>query len=192
MSRTLPRRSRPGTAPRSACPQAFDPSLAGVPADPDGDFRSDLISAIPDLRGFAMSLCGNAATSDDLVQETLLRAWANARLFRPGTNMVAWLCTILRNQFYTAMRRRMREIEDAHGEYAGQLEEPASQEGVVELKRLCATLISMPEAQQQALLMVGAKGYTYQEAAERLGCRIGTIKSRVSRARGRLIDPRDP
>ncbi len=159
---------------------------------PDGAFRSDLLAAIPGLRAFAMSLCGDGATSDDLVQETLLRAWANGRLFRPGTNMAAWLCTILRNQFYTAMRRRMREVEDADGEYARQVSDPAAQEGVATLKGLCVTLASLPGAQREALLLVGAEGYTYEEAAERLGCRVGTVKSRVSRARGRLMGSRDP
>jgi len=189
-------RPRPGASRPSRRTPAFAsaPRAEGAAPDwrPDDTFRTDLLSAIPVLRGFAMSLCGDAVASDDLVQETLLRAWANGHLFRPGTNMGAWLCTILRNQFYTAMRRRMREVEDADGEYARQLSESASQEGVVALKRLCAALVSMPKAQRQALIMVGAEGCTYEEAAKRLGCRVGTIKSRVSRARGRLLDPPHP
>lgn len=189
---TLPRRSRPGTAHRSVRSPAFDHAAHGWPAYPDGDFRSSLLSAIPAMRGFAASLCRDAATADDLVQETLVRAWANGRLSRPGTNMDAWLCTILRNQFYTTMRRRMREVEDAHGEPAGQVAEPASQDRVVALSSLRATLATLPEAQREALLMVGEEGCTYEEAAERLGCRVGTIKSRVSRARARLVDPRCP
>lgn len=196
MSTTLGGRPRSGASPRSAPPSSFVRTALDAPAGPgwrwDDAFRSDLLAAIPGLRGFAMSLCGDAATSDDLVQETLLRAWANGRLFRPGTNMAAWLCTILRNQFYTTMRRRMREVEDADGEHAGQVAEPASQDGAVALASLRATLASLPEAQREALLLVGAEGCTYEEAAERLGCRVGTIKSRVSRARARLVGPRGP
>lgn len=142
-----------------------------------------------------MSLCADASISDDLVQETLLRAWANANLFRPGTNMSAWLRTILRNQFYTTFRRRTREVEDVDGEHAGQLAVPASQEGAVAVAGLWVALASLPWAQREALLMVGAEGFTYEEAAERLGCQAGTVKSRVSRARRRLAvspGPRRP
>lgn len=153
---------------------------------PDGAFRSDLLSAIPALYPFAMSLCGDAATSDDLVQEALVRAWAKGHQFQPGSNMVAWLCTILRNQFYTAMRRRMREVEDIDGEFAGTLAEPPSQEGVVALKALHDAMQALPPGQREALLMVGTEGLTYEEVAERLGCQVGTVKSRISRARCRL------
>lgn len=140
------------------------------------------------LHPFAMSLCGDAALSDDLVQETLARAWANGHQFQPGSNMVAWLCTILRNQFYTAMRRRTREVEDIEGELAGAMAVPPSQEGVVALRGLCEAMQALPPSQREALLMVGTQGLTYEEVAERLGCQVGTVKSRVSRARCRLAE----
>jgi RNA polymerase sigma-70 factor (ECF subfamily) len=183
--------SDPSPSPAQARPAGHPPLGEAVARDwrPDSAFRCDLLSAIPALRAFALSLCGDAARSDDLVQEALVRAWANGHLFRPGSNMGAWLCTILRNQFYTAMRRSVREVEDVDGALAGQVAEPPPQEGVIALRGVCATLALLPEMQREALLMVGVEGYTYEEAAKRLGCRVGTIKSRVSRARGRLADP---
>jgi len=151
-------------------------------------FRDDLIQAVPALRGFAFSLIGDATRADDLVQETLVKAWSNRQRFTPGTNMNAWLFTILRNQFYTDMRKARREVEDADGIQAGKLIALPDQEGVVNLQRLREKLDQIPEPQRIALLMVGAEGYTYEEAAERLQCAVGTVKSRVSRARAYLSE----
>ncbi|WP_026596899.1 sigma-70 family RNA polymerase sigma factor [Methylobacterium sp. 77] len=152
------------------------------------EFRDALIQAVPALRGFAFSLIGDATRADDLVQETLVKAWGNRQRFTPGTNMNAWLFTILRNQFYTDMRKAKREVEDADGVHAGKLTALPEQEGVVNLQKLQEKLEQIPEAQRIALLMVGAEGYTYEEAAERLHCAVGTVKSRVSRARAYLSE----
>ncbi|TXM70423.1 sigma-70 family RNA polymerase sigma factor [Methylobacterium sp. WL120] len=152
-----------------------------------GDWLDDdLIQAVPALRGFAFSLIGDATRADDLVQETLVKAWSSRKRFMQGTNMNAWLFTILRNQFYTEMRKAKREVEDADGNHAGKLTALPDQGGVVNLRRLRETLDRIPEAQRSALLLVGAEGYIYEEAAERLQCAVGTVKSRVSRARAYL------
>ncbi|MCJ2086687.1 sigma-70 family RNA polymerase sigma factor [Methylobacterium sp. E-005] len=155
---------------------------------PDATFRQDLLASVPALRAFAMALCGDVARTDDLVQETLLRAWANGQRFRPGTNLGAWLSTILRNQFHTAMRRHTREVEDADGEHASQSAERPAQEGVVARTGLRARPAPIPEPHCEAPLMVGVEGYTHEAAAQRLGGRVGPVKSRVSRARERLHD----
>ena len=138
------------------------------------------------MRGFAFSLAGDATRADDLVQEALVKAWPTGIASRRGTNFNAWLFTILRNQFYTEMRKAKREVEDADGIHAATLTALPDQEGVVNLRKLQDRLAGIPEAQRIALLMVGAEGYTYEEAAELLECRVGTVKSRVSRARAYL------
>ncbi len=117
-----------------------------------------------------------------------MKAWANRHRFTLGTSMNAWLFTILRNQFYSEIRKAKREVEDADGAHAATLTAPPAQEGVVDLERLRQRLDRIPAAQRMALLMVGAEGYTYEEAAELLSCRVGTVKSRVSRARACLSE----
>jgi RNA polymerase sigma-70 factor (ECF subfamily) len=168
--------------------ERFEAVVASTGIGAGDGFRDALIHAVPALRGFAFSLNGDATRADDLVQETLMKAWSNRQRFTPGTNLNAWLFTILRNQFYTDMRKAKREVEDADGVYAEKLTALPEQEGVVNLQRLRETLDGIPEAQRIALMMVGAEGYTYEEAAERLQCAVGTVKSRVSRARAYLSE----
>ncbi|KQO57664.1 hypothetical protein ASF22_22660 [Methylobacterium sp. Leaf87] len=151
-------------------------------------FRDELVRAMPALRTFAFSLTGNPDRSDDLVQETMVKAWMNYDLFQPGTNLMAWLFTILRNLFYSDIRKHKREVEDSDGVHAARLTTAPQQEGIVTLQRLRERLEQIPESQRAALLMVGAEGYTYEEAAVRLDCKVGTVKSRVSRARAYLSD----
>jgi len=146
-------------------------------------FRDELLGALPGLRAFALSLAGAATQADDLVQETLLKAWQNQTSYRPGTNLKAWLFTILRNQFYSERRKRKREVEDADGVQAGRLEALPDQEDGIELRQVWAKLRTLPTAQREALLLVGAQGMTYEDAAELIGCQVGTVKSRVSRGR---------
>nr|WP_147081133.1 sigma-70 family RNA polymerase sigma factor [Methylobacterium haplocladii] len=146
-------------------------------------FRDDLLGALPGLRAFALSLAGGTAQADDLVQETLLKAWQNQTSYRPGTNLKAWLFTILRNHFYSERRKRRREVEDADGVQAGRLEALPDQEDGLELRQVWAKLRALPTAQREALLLVGAQGMTYEDAAELIGCQVGTVKSRVSRGR---------
>src|SRR6188508_3601379 len=99
----------------------------------DESVRHDILAAVPGLRAFAISLCGNVDRADDLVQETLLRALANINSFQPGTNMSAWLFTILRNHFRSEYRKRRREVEDADGHYAETLTSHPEQHGQLEL-----------------------------------------------------------
>lgn len=150
-------------------------------------FRTELMAALPGLRAFAVSLAVNQTAADDLVQETLLKAWANRHRFEPGSNLKAWLCTILRNQFYTECRKRKREIEDVNGAAAAQLTAPAAQEHGSDLQIVWSHIGKLPELQREALLLVGAQGLTYEAAAEVMGCQTGTVKSRVSRARALLV-----
>lgn len=154
----------------------------------DTNVRDALVECVPALRVFALSLCGNAARAEDLVQEALVRAWANRERFVPGTNFSAWIFTILRNHFYSECRRKRREVEDAEGHHAASLTTPAGQEHTVALGSVMDLILTLPASQRQALLLVGAEGFTYEEAAARLECRVGTVKSRVSRARSFLAE----
>jgi RNA polymerase sigma-70 factor (ECF subfamily) len=126
--------------------------------------------------------------ADDLVQETILRALANIDSFQPGTNMAAWLFTILRNLFRSEYRKRRREVEDVEGKYADNMKSQPDQEGRIELQEFRAALAQLPSDQREALILVGASGFSYEEAAEICECAVGTIKSRVSRARARLAE----
>jgi RNA polymerase sigma-70 factor (ECF subfamily) len=152
------------------------------------EIRDSILAAVPSLRAFAISLCGNVDRADDLVQETLLRALANIHSFQPGTNMPAWLFTILRNLFRSEYRKRRREVEDPDGSYAETLKTHPEQTSHVEFKEFRAALASLPSDQREALILVGASGFSYEEAAAICGCAVGTIKSRVNRARTRLAN----
>lgn len=152
------------------------------------EFKQGLVSHLPNLRAFAYSLCGNMDRADDLVQETVMKAWAAMESYEAGSNMKAWLFTILRNVFYSECRKRKREVEDAEGALAAKLSVHAAQDGHMDLQDLSAAIQDLPEEQREALILVGATGASYEEAAEICGCAVGTIKSRVSRARQHLID----
>lgn len=154
----------------------------------DPSVRDAVLSAVPSLRAFAISLCGNVDRADDLVQETLLRALANIHSFQPGTNMSAWLFTILRNLFRSEYRKRRREVEDADGSYAETLKSQPEQSSRVEFEEFRGALAKLPPDQREAVVLVGASGFSYEEAAEICGCAVGTIKSRVNRARSRLAE----
>jgi RNA polymerase sigma-70 factor (ECF subfamily) len=152
----------------------------------DGGFKGDLLKAIPSLRAFGMSLSQNADKADDLVQETLVKAWDKQASFQPGTNLKAWLFTILRNEFYSQMRKRGREVQDSDGIMTGRLAVHPAQHGMLDLKDFRAALETLPEDQREAIILIGASGFSYEEAAEICGCAVGTIKSRVNRARTKL------
>jgi RNA polymerase sigma-70 factor (ECF subfamily) len=154
----------------------------------DSSVRDAVLSAVPSLRAFAISLCGNVDRADDLVQETLLRALANINSFQPGTNMSAWLFTILRNHFRSEYRKRRREVEDGDGSYAETLKSHPEQYGRVEFEEFRTALAKLPPDQREALVLVGASGFSYEEAATICECAVGTIKSRVNRARTRLSE----
>jgi RNA polymerase sigma-70 factor (ECF subfamily) len=145
--------------------------------------RDGLVEALPRLRAFAISLAHDVTRADDLVQETILKAWSAADRFEPGTNLDAWLFTILRNQFHTRWRKTKREIEDTDGYYAARLTTAPDQHDRLDFKDLRAALARLPDAQREAVLLVGASGFSYEEAAEIAGVPVGTVKSRVNRAR---------
>lgn len=157
-----------------------------VSADGHDPWREALIAMIPSLRAFAWSLSRNPSDADDLVQDTLIKAWTNRDRFQQGTNLRAWLFTILRNTWYTALSKRRREVQDSDGEHAASLTADPVQDLNMELHALQAALNTLPPEHREALVMVGAAGLSYEEAAEISGCALGTIKSRVNRARTRL------
>jgi RNA polymerase sigma-70 factor, ECF subfamily len=148
--------------------------------------REEMLATVPRLRAFAVSLSGNVDRADDLVQETLLRAWSHLDSFEPGSNMSAWLFTILRNLFRSEYRKRRREVEDADGVYSERLSSMPEQPGHIEMREFRTALTQLPEDQREALILVGASGFAYDEAAQICNCAVGTIKSRVHRARTQL------
>jgi RNA polymerase sigma-70 factor (ECF subfamily) len=148
--------------------------------------RDLILAAVPRLRAFAISLCHNIDRADDLVQETLMRALSHIDSFQPGTNMSAWLFTILRNHFRTEYRKRRREVEDVDGSFGENLESQPNQTSHLEFQELREALAKLPIEQREALILVGASGHSYQEAAKICHCAVGTIKSRLNRARARL------
>jgi RNA polymerase sigma-70 factor (ECF subfamily) len=150
--------------------------------------KADLISAIPNLRAFAVSLSGNGDRADDLVQETLVKAWSNLASFTEGTNLTAWLFTILRNIYYSEYRKRRRESADPDGVMAAKLVSPPAQNAHMDFLDFRQALQKLPLDQREALILVGASGLSYEEAAEICGCAPGTMKSRVNRARNRLAE----
>ena len=148
--------------------------------------RDDILASVPSLRAFAISHSGNSDRADDLVQETLLRALSHIDQFEPGPKMSAWLFTILRNLFRSDYRKRRREVEDAEGNYAKTLKTQPAQGAHLEFEEFRAALEKLPQDQREALILVGASGFSYEDAASICGCAVGTIKSRVNRARSKL------
>ena len=153
-----------------------------------GAFIEGIVTSLPLLRSFALSLTRRVDQADDLVQETVLRAISKQEQFEPGTNLQAWLFAILRNLFCSACRRSKREVEDVDGSYAATLIALPDQEDRTMLKALADALAKLPEGQRKAILLVGVEGMSYEAAAQTLGCAIGTIQSRVNRARNHLAE----
>ena len=149
----------------------------------DPEFKHELAQVIPHLRAFGRSLSGSRDLADDLVQETLLKAWAARLRFQAGTNMRAWTFIILRNLFLSQMRRARFKGEWDELTASKLLAAPASQDRHVELGDMQRALLHLPQPQREALILVGAGGFAYEEAAEICGCAVGTIKSRVARGR---------
>lgn len=150
------------------------------------EFRAQIIAAIPGLRAFGLSLTSRSDKADDLVQETLMKAWKHHESFQQGTNMKAWLYTILRNEFYSQLRKRKREVEDADGVFSSKVAVHAEQHGHLDMADLRIALGKLPDDQREAIILVGASGFSYEEAADICAVAVGTIKSRVNRARVRL------
>ena len=152
----------------------------------DPTLRDQLLAAVPSLRAFAISLCGRIDRAYDLVQDTLVRALTHIDRFEKGTNLNAWLFTILRNLFLSEYRKRRREVEDVDGIYAAGLTSIPEQGAHLDFEDMRKALGKLPLDQREALLLVGAEGLSYEDAAEICGVAVGTIKSRVNRARTRL------
>jgi RNA polymerase sigma-70 factor (ECF subfamily) len=147
-----------------------------------------MLGLIPNLRAFAVSLCGDIERADDLVQETLLKAWNHLDSFQEGTNLRAWLFTILRNTYYSECRRGRREVEDRDGTKAAELAVHPNQQGHLDMQDFRRALNVLPVDQREALILVRAAGFSYEEAAAISSCAAGTIKSRVNRARAKLTE----
>jgi RNA polymerase sigma-70 factor, ECF subfamily len=154
----------------------------------DRSFLDEMMTSIPSLRAFAISLVRDADRAEDLVQETMLRAISKREQFEPGTNLQAWLFVILRNQVFSDRRKSMHEVEDVDGSYAATLTVIPDQEDSIMVQELEAALRKLQKGQREAILLVGADGLSYEEAAQALGCAVGTIKSRVNRARSCLAE----
>lgn len=150
------------------------------------DFKRELTEVIPHLRAFARGLCGRPDMADDLVQETMMKAWAAQERFEPGTSMRAWTFVILRNAYLTDMRRNRFRGDYDENVAERILTAPAGQEEPIHLADLHRALLALPPERREALLLVGAGGFSYEEAASICGCAVGTIKSRVGRARATL------
>ena len=149
-------------------------------------FKREMLATLPSLRAFAVSLTGKHDKADDLVQDTVMKAWAKQTSFEMGTNIKAWLFTILRNEFYSQMRKRGREVQDSDGAFTERMAVHPSQYGIVDLNDFRKALDKLPDDQREAVILIGASGFSYEEAAEICECAVGTMKSRVSRARTRL------
>ncbi|MEV8467199.1 RNA polymerase sigma factor [Fluviibacterium sp. DFM31] len=152
------------------------------------DPKDELVEHLPAMRAFARSLTRNSAAADDLVQDAVVKAWGNIDKFQVGTNMRAWLFTILRNTFYSQYRKRRREIEDPDGALAGQLSEKPAHDGRLVMADFKTAFDQLNDEQREVLILVGAEGFSYEDAAEMCGCAVGTIKSRTNRARKRLAE----
>lgn len=158
---------------------------ARQPADDDA-FKRELVQLIPHLRAFARTLCGDPAAADDLAQDAMMKAWDARQSFQMGTNMKAWTFMILRNQFYSEKRRSWRQSQLDQEAAERTLVAVDDPEAPVALDELRQGLAMLPPEQREALILVGAGGFAYEEAAEICGCAVGTVKSRVSRARRAL------
>ena len=151
-------------------------------------FKRELLATLPSLRAFAVSLSGRHDKAHDLVQDTMMKAWAKQDSFQMGTNIKAWLFTILRNEFYSQMRKRGREVQDTDGAFTERMSVHPSQYGILDMADFKKALDSLPPDQREAVVLIGASGFSYEEAAQICNCAVGTMKSRVSRARARLQD----
>jgi len=185
---TLPSvsRSQPRPARDAARPCLASQDRAASDEQAKATFQADLLASTPSLRAFAMSLVGDPIRADDLVQDTIVRTLQKRHAFAPGTNFQAWAFTVMRNLFYSEHRRRRREVEDVDGLHAARLSVLPEQPGSLRFAELRGALATLPHEQREAVLLIGAAGLTYEEAAQVCATKVGTIKSRVNRARTRL------
>ncbi|MFP4238762.1 MAG: RNA polymerase sigma factor [Rhodosalinus sp.] len=169
---------------RRASAGAEQPQEPQEPQDP----RDEIALHLKPMRLFALSLTRDLSRADDLVQDTVVKAWTNIDKFQPGTNMRAWLFTILRNTFYSERRRAKREVSDVDGMLAGRIATKPDHDGRLALNDFRAAFEQLPDEQREVLILVGAQGFSYEDAAETCGCAVGTVKSRANRGRRRLAE----
>lgn len=155
-----------------------------APRDP----RDEMPEHLPAMRAFALSLTRNAAQADDLVQDTIVKAWSNLDKFQPGSNLRAWLFTILRNTFYSDKRKSRREVADPEGLHAATLYDKPSHDGRLAFGEFSKAFDKLSPEHREVLILVGASGFSYEEAADTMGVAVGTVKSRANRARARLSE----
>jgi RNA polymerase sigma-70 factor, ECF subfamily len=170
------------TAPRRAKAYSGSSRRQATAIDP----RDEIVVHLQPMRAFAMSLTRERARADDVVQDTVLKAWSNIDKFEPGTNMRAWLFTILRNTFYSERRKAAREVADHDGTMSERMAVKPDHDGKLALSDFRRAFATLPDVQREALILVGAEGFSYEETAAMCGCAIGTIKSRANRGRRRL------
>ncbi len=154
----------------------------------DLDPKDELVTHLPALRAFALSLTRNRAAADDMMQDTVLKAWSNMDKFTPGTNMRAWLFTILRNNFYTSRRKLNREVADIDNVFSDKMSVKPDHDGRLQMMDFKEAFDQLPDEQREALILVGVSGFSYEDAGNMCGVATGTMKSRVNRARNRLTE----
>ena len=161
---------------------------AATSSAPPPDPREQLAKLLPNLRAFAISLSRNVVLADDIVQETILKAWSNMDKFDPTTNLEAWLFTILRNTYYSFLRKSRREVQDTDGTYAAGMFERPAHDGRLAYNDFHRAFDQLSPEHREVLILIGASGYSVEEAAGMMGVAPGTVKSRASRARKRLSE----
>jgi RNA polymerase sigma-70 factor, ECF subfamily len=161
---------------------------SGISSEPSQDPREAMMTHLPALRAFAVSLTRNMAQADDLVQDTVVKAWTNIDKFTLGTNLQAWLFTILRNTFYSSRRKHRREVADPDGIHAQNLFVKPDHDGKIAYSEFQRAFDQLSAEHREVLILVGASGFTTEEAAEMMGVAPGTVKSRTNRARKRLAE----
>lgn len=152
------------------------------------DPRDEIVTHVKAMRAFALSLTRDLSSADDLVQDTIVKAWSNIDKFQPGTNMRAWLFTILRNTFYSDRRRAKRVVSDTDGVMTDAIAVKPDHDGHLAMTDFRRAFEELSDEQREALILVGAQGISCEEAAGMCGCAVGTIKSRVNRGRRRLVE----
>jgi RNA polymerase sigma-70 factor (ECF subfamily) len=156
-------------------------------ASADSAFLKEMTALVPTLRAFGRSLCANKSWADDLVQETMLKAWSGRERYQVGSNMKAWMLTILRNQYYSELRHKRFEVADPNDEHASRMSVPPEHEAASQMEMLSYALTKLSNEQREAILLVCASGLSYKQAAVICNCAVGTIKSRIARARDHLL-----
>ena len=150
--------------------------------------KDDLVALLPDLRAFARFMCRERESADDLVQNTIVAALNKEQQFTSGTNLKAWLFTIMRNRFYSDMRSQRRGSVAVDDEQLALVPAIDNPEATMALRELTTALWKLNPQSREALILVGASGFSYEEAAILCDCSVGTLKARVSRARKRLAE----